>query len=127
MLRYKMDFKRRRKTDLDRRTALGASLVASLRRSLMDRQVPLWLRTDFRELLVTDGRVSGVRVERDGELIDLHASRGVILGSGGFEHNQALRERYLPKPTSAAWSATPPGANTGAALEAALAEGPLPI
>lgn len=123
MLRYKMDFKWRRKTDLDRRTALGASLVASLRRSLMDRQVPLWLRTDFRELLVTDGRVSGVRVERDGELIDLHASRGVILGSGGFEHNQALRERYLPKPTNAAWSATPPGANTGAALEAALAEG----
>lgn len=123
MLRYRLDFKWRRKTDLDRRTALGASLVASLRRSLMDRQVPLWLRTDFRELLVTDGRVSGVRVERDGELIELHASRGVILASGGFERNQALRDRYLPKPTCEAWSATPPGANTGAALEAALAEG----
>lgn len=122
MLRYRLDFKWRRKTDMDRRTALGASLVASLRRSLMDRQVPLWLRTDFRELLVTDGRVSGVRVERDGELIELHASRGVILASGGFERNQALRERYLPKPTREAWSATPPGANTGAALEAALAE-----
>ena len=43
------------------------------------------------------------------------ARRGVILGAGGFERNQPMRERYLPQPTQAQWSATPP-ANTGDAI-----------
>lgn len=123
MLRYKLDFKWRRKSKFDRRAALGSALVASLRRSLMDRNVPLWLNTDFRGLLTEQGRVTGVTVQRDGQEKQLHARYGVILGSGGFEQNQALREQYLPKPTRMAWSATPPGNNTGAALEAGIAQG----
>ncbi|MFJ4457181.1 FAD-binding protein [Pseudomonas sp. NPDC089392] len=123
MLRYKLDFKWRRKSRFDRRAALGSSLVCSLRRSLMDRNIPLWLNSDFRELIVAHGRVSGVRICRDGRDIDLQARHGVILASGGFEQNQALREQYLPKPTRMAWSATPPGNNTGAALQAGLAQG----
>lgn len=123
MLRYKLDFSWRRKSALDRRTALGASLVASLRRSLMDRGVPLWLNTEFRELTMDNGRVGGVRVQRGGHELALTARLGVILASGGFEQNQALRERYLPQPSRREWSATPPGNNTGAALEAAQALG----
>lgn len=92
MLRYKLDFKWRKKTKYDRRAALGSALVCSLRASLMDRKVPLWLKTDFRELVIEDGRVTGVRVERDGLPMTLIARRGVILGAGGFEQNQALRE-----------------------------------
>ena len=123
MLRYKLDFKWRRKTKMDRRAALGASLIAALRRSLMDRNVPLWLNTDFRNLVVQDGRVTGIQVLRDGQPMTLEARRGVIFGCGGFEQNQALREKYLPQPTRVAWSATPPGNNTGAALEASQAIG----
>ncbi|WP_085677307.1 MULTISPECIES: FAD-binding protein [unclassified Pseudomonas] len=123
MLRYKLDFKWRRISRFDRRAALGSSLVCSLRRSLMDRNVPLWLNSDFRELIVEQGRVSGVRIYREGRELALQARHGVILASGGFEQNQALREQYLPKPTRMAWSATPPGNNTGAALQAGLAQG----
>ncbi len=123
MVRYKLDFKWRRKTDLDRRTALGGSLVASLRRSLMDRRVPLWLNCEFRELNVDSGTVTGIRVFCGEREQVLTARLGVILGSGGFEQNQLLRDRYLPKPSQQAWSATPPGNNTGAGLEAALAHG----
>ncbi|MNF29729.1 3-oxosteroid 1-dehydrogenase [compost metagenome] len=125
MARYKLDFKWRRKSKSkrDRRAALGSSLVASLRRSLMDRNVPLWLNTDFRELLTEQGRVCGVRVQQGGQELELYARRGVIFGSGGFEQNQVLREKYLPQPTRSAWSATPPGNNTGAALEAGTALG----
>lgn len=123
MARYKLDFFRRRKTKRDRRAGLGGSLVASLRQSLMDRDIPLWLNTDFRELMVKDGRVEGIVVERNGQKQVLTARQGVILGSGGFEQNQALREKYLPQPTRVEWSATPPGDNTGAALEAGQAVG----
>ncbi|MBM3104200.1 MAG: FAD-binding protein [Pseudomonas sp.] len=123
MLRYKLDFKWRRKSQYDRRAALGSSLVAALRRSLMDRDVPLWLNTDFSGLLSDNGRITGVSVVRDGQPLTLRARLGVILGSGGFEQNQALREQYLPQPTRMAWSATPPGNNTGVALQAGIAQG----
>jgi len=124
MLRYKLDFKQRRKTRRDRRAALGNALIASLRASLMDRNVPLWLNTDFSELVQNDeGRVTGLIVKRNGQEQLINVRQGVILGSGGFEQNQALRDRYLPKPTRVEWSATPPGRNTGAALEAGQAIG----
>lgn len=120
MARYKLDFKWRRKSKYDRRAALGSSLVASLRRSLMDRNVPLWLNSDFQDVLVEQGRVSGIKVLTGGKVLELTARRGVIFGSGGFEQNQTLREKFLPQPTHTRWSATPPGNNTGAALEAGL-------
>ncbi|TNF16975.1 MAG: FAD-dependent oxidoreductase [Pseudomonadales bacterium] len=123
LLRYRLDFKWRRKSELDRRTALGGSLVASLRRSLMDRDVPLWLGCDVQDLQVEDGRVVGVKLMRDGQEQLIGARLGVILASGGFEQNQALRDRYLPKPSRREWSATPPGNNTGTALRAAQAQG----
>lgn len=120
MLRYKLDFMWRKKTGekRDRRTALGNALIGSLRASLMDLGVPLWLNTNFIDLIEEDGRVAGVVVERNGKEQTLHASKGVILASGGFEQNPELREKYLPKPTQVKWSATPVGANTGAGLEA---------
>lgn len=118
MLRYKFDFAWRKKTRRDRRTALGNALVASLRASMLDRKIPLWLNTDFRELIEEDGVVTGVVVERDGQTMTIRVRRGVILGAGGFEQNQTLRDRYLPQPNNHEWSATPNGGNTGAALEA---------
>lgn len=123
MLRYKLDFSWRRKSRSDRRSALGNALVASLRCSLMDRNVPLWLNTDFKQLIETDGRISGLVVERNGSQQIINVRHGVILGSGGFEQNQTLRDKYLPQPTQVSWSATPPGNNTGAALEAGQALG----
>jgi len=122
MLRYKLDFMWRKKTGSrrDRRAALGNALMASLRVSLIDRNIPLWLNTALRDLIQDNDRVTGVVLEQDGKPMSVHARKAVILASGGFEQNQALRERYLPNPSKAEWSATMPGANTGAALEAGL-------
>lgn len=121
MLRYKLDFLWRKRTGekRDRRTALGNALIASLRASLLDRGVDLWLNTDCLEMIERDGKVAGIAVMRDGERLAISAEKGVILGAGGFEQNPLLRDKYLPKPTKVEWSATPPGANTGATLEAA--------
>ncbi len=127
MLRYQLDLRWRRKTRMDRRAGLGSALVCALRRSLMDRNVPLWLKTDFQELVLEGGKeggkVSGIVVEQGGVRRTLTARKAVIFGAGGFEQNQQLREKYLPDPTRAGWSATPPGCNTGAALLAGQAAG----
>ncbi|AMN46174.1 3-oxosteroid 1-dehydrogenase [Steroidobacter denitrificans] len=102
--RYWLDLPWRFRSRRCRDLAAGAALVASLRASLMDRNIPLWLSTPARELVYENGRVTGVVAERDGRTVRIGANRGVILAAGGFESNQALRERYLPAPTDAAWT-----------------------
>jgi 3-oxosteroid 1-dehydrogenase len=97
------------------RVTLGNALVAPLRLALKKRGVPLWLNSPAIELLVENNRVTGAIVERDGKRITVHAKRGVLLGTGGFENNPVLRQRYLPKPTSTNWSAANKH-NTGDAL-----------
>jgi len=120
--RYWLDLGWRRKTRRDRRLTLGNSLAGGLRRAMMDRAIPLWLDTALQDLIVEDGTVRGVRAVQDGRVVEIRALRGVILAAGGFERNQAMREQYLPQPTQAAWSATPPN-NTGDGIRAAQAAG----
>jgi 3-oxosteroid 1-dehydrogenase len=103
-----------------RRLTCGAAGIARLRWSMMDRGMPLWFNASLQELLTDEcGRVVGASVIREGHTVLVHAKRGVILATGGFEHNQSMRERYLPQPTSYEASAAP-GTNTGDALRAAL-------
>lgn len=123
MLQYAFDIPWRLKTKRSRRITNGCAGVARLRLSMIDRGMPLWLTTKL-ERLLTDGqgRVIGAEVTREGRRMRIRARRGVVLAAGGFEHNQAMREQYLPKPTSTAWSAGYPG-NTGDAIRAGLEVG----
>ncbi|MGH8807358.1 MAG: FAD-dependent oxidoreductase [Noviherbaspirillum sp.] len=123
MLGYWSDIGWRLRSKRDRRLTLGAALVAALRASLADRKVPLWLNSPLRELVLDNGRVAGVVVEREGVTRRIVARRGVILAAGGFEWNQAMRDQYLPQPSRAEWSVTPPHANTGDAIRAGRAVG----
>ncbi|MFC9897008.1 3-oxosteroid 1-dehydrogenase [Nocardia sp. NPDC127579] len=84
--------------------ALGKALVARLWLALRDAQVPVWLNTPLRELIVVDGMVAGVRAERDGVPVEIRARRGVVLAAGGFEHNLAMREQYFAAPVSTDWT-----------------------
>lgn len=122
ILRYWTDLPGRLKSRRDRRLAMGAALVGALRRSMMDRNIPLWLSTPMDRLIVEKGRVTGIVVRRDGREMRISARKGVILAAGGFERNQAMREKYLPKPTNARWTAAPP-CNTGDAIRAGQAIG----
>lgn len=126
VLRYWLDFRWRRRTPRDRRLVLGQGMVAALRQAMLEQKLPLWLETAFETFHTEQGRVAGVEVRRKGERLRLTARHGVILACGGFEANQQMREQYLPKPTSAAWSAAPPinfgdGIRAGQALGAATA------
>ena len=115
LARFLLDIPARLKRQRDNRVTLGPSLVARLRRSLMDRNIPLWLDSPMCELLVDEGRVCGAVVEKQGKRLLIGARRGVLLASGGFSHNTALRRQYQQAPTGNAWTAAAPGA-TGDAI-----------
>ncbi len=116
---YIADFKYRLKSKRSRRLTFGNGLMGSLRMSMLDRDIPLWRNCPLKELVVEEGRVVGAVVERDGRTMRIQARKGVLLAAGGFESNQAMREKYLPGPTKAEWTAANP-ANTGDAIEAGM-------
>jgi 3-oxosteroid 1-dehydrogenase len=81
----------------ERIAAIGQSLAARLRLAMKERGVPLWLDSPMAELLTdADGSVTGALVEREGSKQRIGARRGVILASGGFDHDLAWRKEHLP-------------------------------
>lgn len=123
MLRYYFDLPWRFKTKRDRRLCLGNALIGGLRHAMLERNMPLWLECPMESLLFEDGRVQGVLANRKGTKLAIRARRGVILAAGGFERNQAMRDKYLPQPSLQEWAATPAGLNTGDTIRAAEAIG----
>ncbi|MBV8966708.1 MAG: FAD-binding protein [Mycobacteriaceae bacterium] len=81
----------------DRMAAIGQSLAARLRLALKDRAIPLWLNSPMTELITTaDGTVTGAVIEREGDVQRIGARRGVILATGGFDHDMHWRRQHLP-------------------------------
>ena len=96
---------------------MGRALIAPLRIGLQKAGVPVRLNTAFTDLYVEDGVVRGIYVRdtnapesAEPELI--RARRGVILGSGGFEHNEQMRVKYQRAPITTEWTVGAK-ANTG--------------
>jgi len=81
----------------DRMAAIGQSLAARLRLAMKDNDIPLWLDSPMTELITdVDGAVVGAVVERGGQPKRIGARGGVILASGGFDHDIEWRRQQLP-------------------------------
>jgi 3-oxosteroid 1-dehydrogenase len=81
----------------ERMAAIGQSLAARLRLAMRESGIPLWLDAPMTELLTdANGSVTGAVLERDGAKQRIGARRGVILASGGFDHDLAWRKEQLP-------------------------------
>ncbi|TDV52382.1 3-oxosteroid 1-dehydrogenase [Actinophytocola oryzae] len=99
--------------------AMGQALTAGLRVGLTRLNVPVLLNTQLTNLVTEDDRVTGVEVLRDGRPDTIRATRGVLLASGGFEHNERMRKEYQQAPIGTEWTV---GAveNTGDGIEAGM-------
>jgi 3-oxosteroid 1-dehydrogenase len=95
-----------------RMLSLGQALAAGLRAGLLNRAVPVWLDCPVTGLVVTDGRVTGVRALRDGKPVLIRARRGVLIATGGFERNEEMRRQYQQAPIGTDWTTGATG-NTG--------------
>ncbi|KAF5962907.1 3-oxosteroid 1-dehydrogenase [Fusarium bulbicola] len=95
---------------MSRPVSMGRSLIAQLLKVCKDHDnVEVWTGWELAELLLSehDGGVIGARVQRRGseETVDIRASLGVMMTTGGFSQNQEMRDTYLGRAT--AQEATP--------------------
>jgi 3-oxosteroid 1-dehydrogenase len=102
--------------------ANGGGLIAWLRHGLARQRVPLWLNTPLVELIVEDGSVVGIHVEKAGVPQRLRARSGVVITAGGFEHNLQMREQFFGAGTTSEYTSGAPG-NTGDVIQAGLQAG----
>ncbi len=122
ILQYFLDIPQRLRTKRSRKSTCGSAGVGRLALSVQERNIPLWLNTEMTDVIVENDRVVGIKAKKDGKDINIQGSKAVILASGGFENNQEMREKYLPRPTNATWSSGNKG-NTGLPIEKAIEKG----
>ncbi|KHO18266.1 3-oxosteroid 1-dehydrogenase [Mycolicibacterium setense] len=105
---------------------MGRALIAPLRIGLQKAGVPVLLNTALTDLHVEDGVVRGIYVvdprDTSAEPQLIRARRAVILGSGGFEHNEQMRVKYQRAPITTEWTVGAV-ANTGDGILAAEKQG----
>ncbi|MFK4872405.1 FAD-dependent oxidoreductase [Novosphingobium sp. ZW T3_23] len=122
--RYWADRSTRKVSHRDRRFTQGAALMGAMFQQLFMRDVELRLETKLERLQVDGaGSIAGVELSNFGRRYEVQARRGVVLAAGGFEWNQALRDRFYPVPGLTRHSSTPEDGNRGEALIAAEAIG----
>ena len=101
---------------------LGNALAARLYASLLARKVDILFGATVSRLITTgDGRVEGVELRAANGGLQIYASRGVVLATGGFSHDATLRQRFFPSSAGAVSATTPAG--TGDGLQLANAAG----
>ena len=86
----------------------GAALQGRMLQAALKAGVELRTHSPVRELIVEEGRVTGVVTEKDAKPWRVGARLGVLLNAGGFAHSQAMRDKYIPN-TRVEWTHAAPG------------------
>src|SRR5260370_20235731 len=74
----------------------GAALQGRMLQAALKNGVDIRTGSPVRELVIDDGAVKGVVIDRDGKPWRVGARLGVLINAGGFSHNQAMRDKYQP-------------------------------
>jgi succinate dehydrogenase/fumarate reductase flavoprotein subunit len=78
------------------RLLMGNALAGRLLKSALDAGIILRTETAAAELIVSEGKVTGVRAEHAGRSLRLEARRGVVLATGGFSADADMRAKFIP-------------------------------
>ncbi len=81
----------------------GAALQGRMFQASLKAGVEFRMETPVKELIVENGRVTGVLAHKDGKPYRVGARLGVLINAGGFAHNQEMRDKYIPG-TSVKWT-----------------------
>jgi 3-oxosteroid 1-dehydrogenase len=102
----------------------GAALIGSLLATLVARGVPVWTESALEDLVVENGEVTGAVIRKEGNTVRVQARSAVLIASGGFAHNQQMREEVAgDKPAGRPeWTNANPG-DTGEAIRIAMNHG----
>ncbi len=99
--------------------AFGCATIGYMLKAVVDRGIPVLTETPALALeRDAAGRVSGVRVQDGGGERTIGARRGVVLATGGYDHNDDLKRRWDPHPVAIGLGApTVDGSGVTIALE----------
>ena len=76
----------------------GRGLIGPLVMACVSRNIDILTNTRGVQLVTEDGRVVGLRAEKEGKDFFIKASRGVLLAAGGFEWNAEMNKRFIYGP-----------------------------
>lgn len=111
----------KRKLGRGSRLTMGTALAGRLLQSVIEAGVDLFENAPGEGLVVTDGRVTGLRAIVEGAPVEFSVTKGVVLASGGFSANAEMRKAYIP--FAEQHVSILPYENTGDGIAAATAAG----
>ncbi len=100
----------------------GAAWQGRMLQIAVRENIPIWTESPVTRLLTDQGRVVGAEVTHQGRVIRIQARRGVLLNSGGFARNAAMRMHYGRQPAYPRNTNAGPG-DTGEMIEAGISLG----
>jgi 3-oxosteroid 1-dehydrogenase len=106
---------------LTNKRVMGSALVVGLLKGCVDKGCEIWTGARAEKLIQSSGRITGVRVRRGDQLVDIDVRKGVVLASGGFEWNEKMMAEHFPNFPNE-WRGSP-STNTGDGHRMALEVG----
>lgn len=98
--------------------AAGQALQGQMLHRALQRGAEIRINAGVNQLLLENGRITGVVIDKGGVDWRIGARLGVLINAGGFSRNQRMLDKYIPG-TSTAWTTTAPG-DTGEMIEDAV-------
>lgn len=77
-----------------RYAAGGQALAAGMFAGVLQAGIPVWTDSTVTELITDGARVTGARVLREGSTVTVTARRGIVLATGGFDHDMNWRHKF---------------------------------
>jgi 3-oxosteroid 1-dehydrogenase len=96
--------------------ASGGAIQARMLEMTLERNIPVFTGFATDRLVEEFGRVVGVEGVHQGQRQTVRARHGVLINSGGFARNDAMRHKYQRHPVNASWTNANPG-DTGEMIE----------